>query len=89
MADQVAMAVAMASLATVCDLTAQEGTDNQSETISALKSLNDYFFSPTSSQHPACLGHINQRLVKPQLIDSSGLVEIGIIDVKTYVLYQP
>ncbi|XP_023819046.1 probable methyltransferase TARBP1 [Oryzias latipes] len=71
-ADQVAMAVAMASLATVCDLTAQEGTDNQSETSSALKSLNDYFFSPTSSQHPTCLGHINQRLVKPQLIDSSG-----------------
>ncbi|XP_024153483.1 probable methyltransferase TARBP1 isoform X2 [Oryzias melastigma] len=78
-ADQVPVAVAMASLAAVCDLAARERTDMQSETISALKSLNDYFFNlTTSSQHQACFGCINHRLVKPQLTDS-GLEAQGIL----------
>lgn len=77
-ATQVARAVAMASLATVCGLAEQEVIDMQSETISALKSLNDYFYSPVSStsQSPSSLGNFNKRLQKPQTGDGSRSVEV-------------
>ncbi|XP_033957335.1 probable methyltransferase TARBP1 isoform X1 [Pseudochaenichthys georgianus] len=72
-ANQVGRAVAMASLATVCGLGEQEVIDMQSETISALKSLNDYFYSPvsTSCQRQSSLGNFNQWLQKPQTGDCS------------------
>ncbi|KAK5882283.1 hypothetical protein CesoFtcFv8_020885 [Champsocephalus esox] len=72
-ANQVGRAVAMASLATVCGLGEQEVIDMQSETISALKSLNDYFYSPvsTSCQRQSSLGNFNQWLQKPQTGDGS------------------
>ncbi|XP_034754517.1 probable methyltransferase TARBP1 isoform X1 [Etheostoma cragini] len=63
-ANQVARAVAMASLATVCALVEQKGIDVRSETISVLKSVNDYFFNPVSSS-------INKNLQKPQTADGS------------------
>lgn len=70
-------AVAMASLATVCGLMVQEVTDMQSETVSALKALNDYFYSPlsSSSQSQTFTGNFNKRLLKPQPVDGSRLVE--------------
>ncbi|KAK1905491.1 putative methyltransferase TARBP1 [Dissostichus eleginoides] len=51
----------------------QEVIDMQSETISALKSLNDYFYSPvsTSCQRQSSLGNFNQWLQKPQTGDGS------------------
>lgn len=68
----------MASLATVCGLGEQEVIDMQSETISALKSLNDYFYSPvsTSCQRQSSLGNFNQWLQKPQTGDGSRSVKI-------------
>ncbi|XP_041866764.1 probable methyltransferase TARBP1 [Melanotaenia boesemani] len=75
-ANQVAKAVTMASLATVCDLMDQEGISLQTETLAALKSLNDYFYSPmTSSQSQASLENVNKCLMKPQLTDCSSDVE--------------
>lgn len=66
-ANQVARAIAMASLASVCGLMEQEGGGMQSETISALKSLNEYFCSPVASlTHQAPLGNLNKRLIKPK-----------------------
>ncbi|XP_034040576.1 probable methyltransferase TARBP1 isoform X2 [Thalassophryne amazonica] len=65
---QVAKAVGMASLATVCSLVEQRGFDVPSESVSGLKLLNDYFYSPASSfssQSPSSVGHFNQTLVKP------------------------
>ncbi|XP_028279026.1 probable methyltransferase TARBP1 [Parambassis ranga] len=75
--NQVARAVAMATLATVCGLVEQEVNDIRPETYSALKSLNDYFYSPTSfsSQSPASPGNVNKRLLKPQIKDSSSDLE--------------
>ncbi|KAM6916473.1 putative methyltransferase TARBP1 [Xenentodon cancila] len=71
-ANQVKKVVAMASLAAVCGIMEQEGTEMQSEMFSALKSLNDYFFSPvSSSQHQASLENVNKPLIKPHLTDSS------------------
>ncbi|XP_044070837.1 probable methyltransferase TARBP1 [Siniperca chuatsi] len=72
-ANQVARAVAMASLATVCGLMEQEVTGMQSETISVLKSLNDYFYNSvsSSSQSLFSLGNFNKRLQKPQTGDGS------------------
>ncbi|XP_072247257.1 probable methyltransferase TARBP1 isoform X1 [Leuresthes tenuis] len=68
--DQVAKAVSMASLAAVCGLVEQEGISIQSENISALKSVNDYFYGPiTSSQCQVSFGNINKHLIKPQLMD--------------------
>ncbi|XP_071757510.2 tRNA (guanosine(18)-2'-O)-methyltransferase TARBP1 isoform X1 [Centroberyx gerrardi] len=67
-ASQVARAVAMASLATVCGLVEQQVIDRRSETISVLKSLRDYFYSPQSQ---LSLGHFNQTLLKPQTVDCS------------------
>ncbi|XP_031694915.1 probable methyltransferase TARBP1 [Anarrhichthys ocellatus] len=69
-ANQVVRAVAMASLATVCGLVEQEVLDVQSETISALKSLNDYFYNLASSSCQS-LGNLNKRLQKPQTVDGS------------------
>lgn len=73
MANQVARAVAMASLAAVCGLVEQEVIDMRSETISALKSLNDYFYSPvlSSCQSQPSLGNFNKRLHKPLTGDGS------------------
>ncbi|XP_062257587.1 probable methyltransferase TARBP1 [Platichthys flesus] len=70
---QVAKAVAMASLATVCDLMEQEVMDRRSEAISALKDLNDFFYSSPSStsQSPSSLGNFNVRLLKPHTGDCS------------------
>ena len=70
--NQVARAVAMASLATACSLVEQEVIDVRSETISVLKSLNDYFYC----QSPASLGNFNKRLQKPQTGDGSGSVSL-------------
>lgn len=71
MANQVARAVAMASLAMVCGLVEQEVIDMGSETISGLESLNDYFYCPVSSPS---LGNFNKRLQRPQTVDGSGSV---------------
>ncbi|XP_070772317.1 probable methyltransferase TARBP1 [Enoplosus armatus] len=72
-ANQVTRAVAMASLATVCGLVEQEVSGMRSETISVLKSLNDYFYNPasSSSQSLLSLGNFNKRLQKPQTGDGS------------------
>ena len=70
-ANQVARAVAMASLAMVCGLVEQDVISMGSETISALKSLNDYFYCPVSS---SSLGNFNKRLQRPQTVDGSGSV---------------
>lgn len=78
MANQVARAVAMASLATVCGLVEQEVIDMRSEAVSVLKSVNDYFYSPVSpsSQSPLTLGNFNKRLQKPQTGDGSRSVKV-------------
>uniref|UniRef100_A0A8D3BYZ4 tRNA (guanosine(18)-2'-O)-methyltransferase TARBP1 n=1 Tax=Scophthalmus maximus TaxID=52904 RepID=A0A8D3BYZ4_SCOMX len=65
---QVARAVAMASLATVCGLVEQEVIGTRSEAISALEALNDYFYSSQPCQ--SSLGNFNKRLLKPQTGDS-------------------
>ncbi|XP_062422564.1 probable methyltransferase TARBP1 isoform X2 [Pungitius pungitius] len=70
-ANQVARAVAMASLATVCGLVEQEVIGMQSETLSALKSLNDYFYTLVSSSCQS-LGNLNKRLQKPKIGDDLG-----------------
>ncbi|XP_070697554.1 probable methyltransferase TARBP1 [Pempheris klunzingeri] len=72
-ANQVGRAVAMASLAMVCGLMGQEVIDMRSETISVLKSVNDYFYSPVSpsSRSLSSLGNINKHLQKPQTGDGS------------------
>uniref|UniRef100_UPI0037E7E410 probable methyltransferase TARBP1 n=1 Tax=Semicossyphus pulcher TaxID=241346 RepID=UPI0037E7E410 len=72
-ANQVAKAIAMATLATVCDLLEIEVICMRSETISEMKSLNDYFYNPASpsSKSLPSLGTFNQRLQKPQTEDSS------------------
>ncbi|XP_056252334.1 probable methyltransferase TARBP1 [Seriola aureovittata] len=72
-ANQVSRAVAMASLASVCSLLEQEVIDMRSETLSALKELNDYLYSSlsSSSQSQLLLGNFNKRLLKPQTGDCS------------------
>ncbi|GAA6213898.1 probable methyltransferase TARBP1 isoform X1 [Lates japonicus] len=72
-ANQVARAVAMASMATICGLVEHEVSGMQSETISVLKALNDYFYSSllTSSQSQSSLGNFNKRLLKPLTGDCS------------------
>ncbi|KAM4607139.1 putative methyltransferase TARBP1 [Polymixia lowei] len=77
-ASQVARAVAMASLAMVCGLVERQVIDRQSETMSVLMSLNDYFYSPAcSSPHSqVSLRHFNQILQKPQTAD--GLSDAGV-----------
>ncbi|XP_042288717.1 probable methyltransferase TARBP1 [Thunnus maccoyii] len=72
-ANQVTRAVAMASLAMVCGLVEQQVVDMQSETLSVLKSLNDFFYNPvsSSSQSQSSLGYFNKRLLKPQTDNSS------------------
>lgn len=77
MANQVAAAVAMASLATVCGLVEQDVIDMRSDTVSVLRSLNDYFYNPvSSSQCLPSLGNFNQRLQRPQTGDGSRSVKI-------------
>uniref|UniRef100_A0A3Q1FCJ3 tRNA (guanosine(18)-2'-O)-methyltransferase TARBP1 n=1 Tax=Acanthochromis polyacanthus TaxID=80966 RepID=A0A3Q1FCJ3_9TELE len=72
-ANQVSRAVTMASLAMVCGLMEEKLIVMQPETVTALKSLNDYFYSPVSpsSQRQAFLGNVNKRLLKPQMEDYS------------------
>ncbi|XP_076599642.1 tRNA (guanosine(18)-2'-O)-methyltransferase TARBP1 isoform X1 [Chaetodon auriga] len=71
-ANQVAAAVAMASLATACGLVEQDVIDMSSDAVSVLKSLNNYFYSPVpSSQSPSSLGNFNKRLQRPQTGDDS------------------
>jgi len=74
-ANQVARAVAMASLATVCGLVDSEVIDMQSETISALKSLNGHFYNLVSSSCQS-LENLNKRLHKPQTGDGSRSVKV-------------
>ncbi|KAK5610989.1 hypothetical protein CRENBAI_023524 [Crenichthys baileyi] len=75
-ANQVSKAVSMASLAAVSGLLQQGGIGMRSETVSALKSLNDYFYTlRTSSQSQSSLPNINKCLMKPQLLDSSSDLE--------------
>ncbi|XP_037549235.1 probable methyltransferase TARBP1 [Nematolebias whitei] len=70
--NQVTRAVSMASLATVCGFMEEEGIGVKSEVLSALKPLNHYFYtSTTSPECPSSLGNINKCLIKPQLIDCS------------------
>uniref|UniRef100_A0A669E0X2 tRNA (guanosine(18)-2'-O)-methyltransferase TARBP1 n=1 Tax=Oreochromis niloticus TaxID=8128 RepID=A0A669E0X2_ORENI len=71
LAYQVTRAVTMASLATLCGLMEHEVIDKRPETVSALKSLNEYFYSPKlpSSHSQTSLGNVNQRLLKPETID--------------------
>lgn len=78
MANQVARAVAMASLATVCGLAEQRVIDMRSETISVLKSLNDYLYHPalSSSQSLLALGNFNKPLQKPQTGGGSRSVKV-------------
>ena len=67
-ASQVARAVAMASLATTCDLLEQQAADRRPEVVSVLVSLQNYFYSPAApaaAQSQLCLGNINQPLLKP------------------------
>ncbi|XP_029962823.1 probable methyltransferase TARBP1 isoform X1 [Salarias fasciatus] len=68
---QVTKSVAMASLATVCYLMEQKLINMQPESLSDLKSLNHYFYSPESSmsQNETSLGNINKRLLKPSITD--------------------
>ncbi|XP_074532568.1 tRNA (guanosine(18)-2'-O)-methyltransferase TARBP1 [Halichoeres trimaculatus] len=72
-ANQVAKATSMAAIATVCGLLVEEGIDVQPETISALKSLNEYFYLQVLPypQSPSSLGNFNKRLQKPQTEDGS------------------
>ncbi|KAJ3610104.1 hypothetical protein NHX12_022198 [Muraenolepis orangiensis] len=74
-ASQVARAVAMATLATACDLTERQAADPKTETVWV--SLQNYFFSPpvdcASPQSQLALGNMNQTLLKP----TSGLSDAG------------
>lgn len=65
----------MASLATLCGLLEQEVIGVQPETLSALKSLNDYFYSLVSSSCQS-LGNLNKRLQKPKTGDDLGSVKV-------------
>lgn len=72
MANQVAKVIAMASLSMVCGLLEEEVIALQSETIAALKTLNEFFYSQmsTSSECLPCLGNFNTPLQKPETGDS-------------------
>lgn len=72
MANQVAKFVAMASLGMVCGLLEEEVFAIQSEIITALKTLNGYFYSQMSSSSEClpCLGNFNQSLQRPETADT-------------------
>uniref|UniRef100_A0A3Q2QDF8 TAR (HIV-1) RNA binding protein 1 n=1 Tax=Fundulus heteroclitus TaxID=8078 RepID=A0A3Q2QDF8_FUNHE len=73
---QVSKAVSMASLAAVTGLLRQGGAGMPSETVSALRSLNDYFYtSGTSSEPQPSLGNINKRLLKPHDLVAQGVLQ--------------
>ncbi|XP_047459509.1 probable methyltransferase TARBP1 isoform X2 [Mugil cephalus] len=79
-ANQVAKAVAMASLAAVCGLMEHSTSDMQPETSSVLKSLNYYFYSPfsSSSKSQTTLGNVNKCLRKPGCLsdlEAQGLLQ--------------
>lgn len=88
-AKQVVRAVAMASLATVCGLMEQEVTDMRSESISVLKLVTDYFYSPLSSSlhSQTLLGNFNKRLLKPQAVDCSRLVDMNYMKLYYIIKY--
>lgn len=72
MANQVAKFVAMASLGMVCALLEEEVFAIQSESIAALKTLNGYFYSQTSSSSESLprLGNFNKSLQRPETADT-------------------
>ncbi|XP_046884752.1 probable methyltransferase TARBP1 isoform X2 [Hypomesus transpacificus] len=71
-ASQVTKAVAMASLAMLCDLANQDVINSQSETVSVLLSLKGFFHPPASPSSPSVpLGLFNQTLLKPPAAGSS------------------
>lgn len=64
MGNQVAAAVAMASLATVCGLAEQKVISmRQPETLTALKAANEFF----CSQRSASIGSLNKNLERPPM----------------------
>ncbi|XP_077352092.1 tRNA (guanosine(18)-2'-O)-methyltransferase TARBP1 isoform X2 [Festucalex cinctus] len=69
-ASQVAKAVAMASLAVVCQLMEQHAIS--SDTFSLLKQLNEHFYKPVLSpgQSHSPLGRFNEKLLKPHMADN-------------------
>ncbi|XP_061546893.1 probable methyltransferase TARBP1 [Phycodurus eques] len=69
-ARQVVRAVAMASLAMVCQLMEQQAIGLQ--TFSLLKQLNEHFYKPVPSpwQSHSALGRFNERLLKPHTTNS-------------------
>lgn len=71
-ANQVAKFVAMASLGMVCGLLKEEVFAIQSEIITALKTLNGYFYSqmPSSSECLPCLRNFNKSLQRPETADT-------------------
>ncbi|KAM9847516.1 LOW QUALITY PROTEIN: putative methyltransferase TARBP1 [Aulostomus maculatus] len=72
-ANQIAKAVAMASLSLVCHLMEQQVIDMRSDTNFLLKSLNEHFYYPASSTSgsPSPSGRLNERLLKPHSDDTS------------------
>uniref|UniRef100_A0A3Q3SXK3 tRNA (guanosine(18)-2'-O)-methyltransferase TARBP1 n=1 Tax=Mastacembelus armatus TaxID=205130 RepID=A0A3Q3SXK3_9TELE len=72
--NQMARAVAMASLAMVCGLVEEEVIGEGSEMISGIKAVNEYFYS---CQSQSSRGNLNIRLLKPQTDSSSDLGEQG------------
>uniref|UniRef100_A0A665X6P4 tRNA (guanosine(18)-2'-O)-methyltransferase TARBP1 n=1 Tax=Echeneis naucrates TaxID=173247 RepID=A0A665X6P4_ECHNA len=84
-ANQVSRAVAMASLATVCELLELEVINMQTETCYALKELNEYFYSPLSQSQGPLLqdwGCIAAKLIRDQWICLSFLIkDLGIPEI--------
>lgn len=80
MGNQVAGAVAMSSLAMVCGLMEQKVISTQQpETLTALKSANDFFCTPVSSsaQRPASLRNLNKHLERPPMEGDVRSVVVG------------
>ncbi|XP_061814848.1 probable methyltransferase TARBP1 [Nerophis lumbriciformis] len=71
-ASQVAKAVAMASLATVCGLIELRAIVMEADTLSILKQLNEHFYkaAPTSWQSPSPWGCLSECLLKPHTAGS-------------------
>lgn len=65
---QVVRIVAMASLAMICSLVKQKVIDMQSEVVSELEMLNEYFYNPILFSQSS-VGRINETLLKPPALD--------------------
>lgn len=72
MANQVTQVVAMASLGMVCGLLEEEVIGVQSETVAALKTLNDYFYSQMAGSSDCLprLENFNKSLQRPETGDT-------------------